>query len=101
MNSRPLLFTLSVSTFLTAAFAGIQQPAKPKKPTVDYNRDIRPLLAQHCWPCHGQDKDALARTGGLRLDTFEGATANRGGLHAIVPGKPANSAMIERITAPD
>jgi hypothetical protein len=106
MNSRPVLFTLSVGTFLTAAFAGVQQPtkplsAKPKRSTVEFNRDVRPLLAQHCWPCHGQDKEALAKTGGLRLDTFAGATADRGGIHAIVPGSPSKSAMIDRITAAD
>ncbi|MFI5384795.1 MAG: PSD1 and planctomycete cytochrome C domain-containing protein [Fimbriimonadales bacterium] len=62
---------------------------------------MRPLLAQHCWPCHGQDKDALKKKGGVSLDTFAGATATYGRVHPIVPGQPEKSEMISRITAPD
>src|SRR5262245_48708669 len=56
-----------------------------------YNRDIRPILAENCFACHGPDKAALK--GDLRLDIREEALK----AGAIVPGKPAESPIIERI----
>jgi hypothetical protein len=52
-------------------------------------------LAQHCWQCHGQDKAALAKTGGISLDSFAGATANHEGMQAIVPGEPEKSTALK------
>lgn len=101
MNLRPILLSAAVSTFLTAALLGISQAPKPVKRTVEFNRDVRPLLAQHCWPCHGQDKAALEKTGGISLDTFAGAIADHGGMRAIVPGHPEKSAAIERAASTD
>ncbi len=106
MNPRSLILVFSVGTFVTGAVCGMRPAQKtaapnPKRPTVEFNRDIRPLLAQHCWPCHGQDKAALAKTGGISLDTFAGATADHGGMRAIFPGKPEFSAAIMRIGAKD
>jgi len=78
-------------------------PVTSKKPkaTVDFNRDVRPILAQHCWVCHGADKAALEKTGNMKLDTFEGATKDRGGYRAIVPGDPLKSKLMERIQPKD
>jgi hypothetical protein len=70
-----------------------------KRATIDYSRDVRPILAQHCFACHGADKEALKKTGNMRLDTFAGATADRGGYKAITPGHPEKSAMWARVTA--
>ncbi len=102
-TSRALLFGLAVSPlfygFATAG-QGIKKVAAPA-PKIDFNRQIRPILAEHCWPCHGTDKAALEKTGGLRLDTFAGATADRGGYRALVPGSPAQSKMWERIAEKD
>jgi hypothetical protein len=58
---------------------------------LEYNRDIRPILAENCFACHGPD--SAARKAGLRLDVPEVA---REAL-AIVPGKPEESHLIERI----
>ena len=67
---------------------------------VDFNRDIRPLLADHCYQCHGPD--AAKRKAGLRLDQREGALAKlESGAAAITPGNPAASSLLQRITSSD
>jgi hypothetical protein len=68
---------------------------------IDYNRDIRPILSDRCFGCHGPDANK-GREAGLRLDTFEGATAKlESGERAIVPGDLKASAMIARIRSHD
>ena len=66
---------------------------------VEFNRDIRPVLSNKCFFCHGPD--AHERKANLRLDTEDGAKADLGGYAAIVPGKPGESAVIKRITSID
>ncbi|MEN9678523.1 MAG: hypothetical protein RIS76_4419, partial [Verrucomicrobiota bacterium] len=68
--------------------------------TVDFNRDIRPLLADHCYQCHGPD--AAKRKAGLRLDQREGALAKlESGEVAIAPGNPDASKLLKLVATHD
>ncbi len=66
---------------------------------ISFNRDIRPILSDACFHCHGPDKNK--RKGSLNLDTEEGARADLGDHFAVVPGKPAESELVRRITSTD
>ncbi|NBV46887.1 MAG: DUF1553 domain-containing protein [Planctomycetia bacterium] len=80
---------------LLVGLAGAQAAAEP-----DFERDIRPILAEHCAHCHGGD--AGTRAAGLRLDRREAALAGGdSGTPAIVPGQPETSALVARITSTD
>src|SRR5579862_2626914 len=84
-----VLFALTASASAAASNADVQ-----------YNRDIRPILSENCFACHGAD--SASRKAGLRLDHFEPATAaDKDGKHAIVPGNPKDSLLIQHINATD
>ncbi|MFM8326452.1 MAG: DUF1549 domain-containing protein, partial [Pirellulaceae bacterium] len=63
--------------------------------TIDYARDVAPILTHHCWSCHGPD--ATARQADLRLDQRDAAIAAQ----AILPGQPDQSRLIERVHLAD
>jgi hypothetical protein len=63
---------------------------------IRFNRDVRPILSDKCFACHGPD--AKNKNVPLRLDSFEAATADLGGRRAIAPGKPSESQLVVRIT---
>lgn len=66
---------------------------------LDFNRDIRPILSENCFHCHGFDENT--RQADLRLDEAESAFADRDGVPAIVPGEPESSELWRRITSED
>ena len=87
-RSRPL------AVLSAAAGAGAAEPAR-----LEFNRDIRPILSENCFQCHGQDP--AKREGKLRLDERAGATLARDGIAAIVPGQPDESELLRRVTSKD
>src|SRR5213593_638668 len=97
MKARATLPTLAA--LLVSAYFAIAAPGDSKnsalKP-VDFNRDIRPILSDTCFACHGPDEKQ--RMTKLRFDIKEGALAIPG---VIVPGDAAKSRLVHRITAED
>ena len=68
--------------------------------TVNFNREIRPILSEHCLTCHGQDEKG--RKASLRLDDRDAALkGGKSGKPAIAPGRPEGSELIARITTHD
>ncbi|MEO7599293.1 MAG: DUF1553 domain-containing protein [Opitutus sp.] len=82
------LFTPSLVLAATAVSGALAAP-------IDYNRDVRPIIAENCYQCHGQD--AEARKGKLRLDTKKGQAKDG----IIVAGEPDDSELIGRIFSTD
>jgi hypothetical protein len=88
--------SLSTLVFLvlTSTWSPLAEPAVAEE-LIDFNRDIRPILSENCFYCHGQDPNK--REGDLRLDVRDEALNHS----AIVPGKPEESELLRRINASD
>ena len=88
--------SVCLCAFLAGSAGSLAQTAE--RP-LSFNRDIRPILSDKCFTCHGQD--AKKREADLRLDTFEGATADLGGTRAIAPGDLEQSELWVRVNSSD
>ncbi len=86
---------------LTLAGLGVRATAAeaPLPETIQFNRDIRPVLSDKCYYCHGPDKNK--RKAKLRLDTREGLFAPRSDVTPVVPGQLEQSEVFHRITTSD
>ncbi len=100
MIAAPRFLLFLAPLFLIATSAAFADDPPKTEPKIDYNRDIRPILADNCYACHGPDEKKRKRK--LRFDVRESAVAELGdSLHAIIPGKSADSALIDRVTDQD
>lgn len=92
MNSRSVLLGVVVLVASDGLLTAGQNDVR-------FSRDIQPILAANCLQCHGADEHK--REGGLRLDTFDGATAIHEGKAAVVPGNVDASELMRRIRSTD
>ena len=90
----------SESIFIVWLFvSGVAVSAAANERKLSFNRDIRPILSENCFACHGFD--AKKREADLRLDTVDGAFSDLGGYQAIVPGSLEKSEAWQRILSDD
>ena len=90
--------TFRVWTTLVASFACMALSAPAFSAEIDFSRDIKPLLAEHCLKCHGPDK----AEGGLDLSRRESALLKtESGEFAIVPSDPEHSTLLRRVSSHD
>lgn len=95
MNCGKSIRSLTSATALALLSTAWSAPAE----TVRFNRDIRPILSDNCFACHGPD--AATRKADLRLDTRDGLLADFYGDRVVAPGEPSGSLLFQRITATD
>src|SRR5262245_46411081 len=80
-------------SLLVCALTSLSLPTARGEERIDFQRDIRPILSNRCFKCHGPS----LRQGGLRLDQREAALKR----NRIVPGKPDASVLLQRLQAKD
>ncbi|MBL9135834.1 MAG: DUF1553 domain-containing protein [Verrucomicrobiales bacterium] len=91
---------LAFANLLAVAVLTLPHRVSAAEPAPAFNRDIKPILSDHCYACHGPDPGS--RKAGLRLDTKEGlfeTTPKRG--PAVVAGKPEDSELWKRVITTD
>ena len=87
----PLLAAVAALLAVAPPQHAADAPAPKAKPRIEYNRDVRPILAENCFACHGPD--SAARKADLRLDRRDDAVK----AEAIKPGDPGDSEAIRRV----
>jgi hypothetical protein len=95
VSMKPIVHPCLILSGLLALAAPVSSAEAP----IDYNRDVRPILAKNCFACHGQDDGHRAAK--LRLDRRETAIRPRKRGAAIVAGAATKSLLVQRVTAAD
>ena len=94
----PLFVVLILAAFSDSGLC--TQTLADDTASIQFAKDVRPILSNHCWNCHGPDE--TTRQGHLRLDVRDDALhGGESGLAAIVPGKPAESELLKRVHSHD
>ena len=83
-------------TLESKAKSPLRFEAEEPEKAPDFAREIRPILSDNCFVCHGPDEDV--READVRIDQLEGVFSDRGGYSLVVPGKPEESELYLRIT---
>ena len=92
------IFRTTAPSLLAPALLVLALPALAQNESrVDFETQVRPVLAAYCYECHGSNR--AARESDLRLDKKQFAFADLGGYHAIVPGEPAKSELYLRVAS--
>ena len=100
-----LLGTLTLGAVVVSSFTVVRAAdpdsgvGQSEPQAIRFGRDIRPILSDRCFLCHGPDRET--RAADLRLDLRSDATIDRGGAAAIVPGRPDESMLLQRILSTD
>ena len=93
-----ILLQLFAAVGVALGIGANAQPGATAKPTVDFEKDIRPLFESRCYECHGPKK----QKSGLRLDRKSSALkGGDSGKSVLLVGKSAESALIQRVTTTD
>lgn len=99
MLTTPIRILASVAAFLFSVFGLNPLLVQAAEIEIDFNRDIRPILSDRCFHCHGPDE--THREAELRFDVEDSAKKDRDGYAAIVPGSARKSEAFQRITSDD
>jgi mono/diheme cytochrome c family protein len=91
-STEPIVSGAVPANDMPAAHNGAERP-------VDFNREIRPILSDSCFKCHGPEEKS--RQGNLRLDSKENVFAERGGYRIIVPGNSTASRLYQKVSSKD
>ena len=95
-----VLAVIAITTATAISRPTSASAAESSAGRIDFNRDVRPILSEHCLACHGPDK--AKRKAGLRLDLADSATARLDSGHrAVVPGDAGQSAILRAVTSTD